>query len=109
MSMGFTRYWYRPKELDAKRFKAFSAACKKAAKDYDGQLVGAVFSKEEVLFDAEPGCETFHVGRVSPYDEKDGTVFEFCKTRELPYDKLVETCLGLLKTYFPEVNIPEPG
>jgi len=107
--MGFTRYWTRPKELDAAKFAAFAAACQEACREFDGQLVNATFSMEEVLFDANPGCETFHVPRVSPEDARDGEVFEFCKTRRLPYDAAVERCLALLKEHFPEVTLPEPS
>jgi len=107
--MGFTRYWTRPKEFDAAKFQEYAAACQEACREFDDQLVNVAFDGEEVLFDAVPGCETFHVPRVSLEDAQNGEVFEFCKTRQLPYDAAVERCLALLKEHFPEVTLPEPS
>ncbi len=107
--MGFTRYWIRPKELDVERFAQFSAACQEVCKDFQDQLVDAVFNDTEVRFDATPGCETFFIERISTHRQREDGVFEFCKTRQLPYDTVVEQCLVLLKDHFPEVTIPDPS
>jgi hypothetical protein len=95
--------------LDAVRFEEYANACQEACQTFDGQLVNATFSVEEVLFDAIPGCETFHVQRVSLEDAQNGEVFEFCKTMRLPYDTVVKKCLVLLKEHFPQVTIHEPS
>ncbi len=107
--MGFTRYWTRPKTLDAAIFRRFSESCRKTCEYFEGTLVNAVFDAVQVRFDATPGCETFLIQQVSMEDEEHGEVFEFCKTRELPYDRAVEKCLNILKEHFPEVTIHEPS
>ncbi len=107
--MGFSRYWRRPRELDAERFPAFVAACKDACEDYGEVLAEVVFTPGEVRFEGRPSCETFLIEQASSGRERDGSVFEFCKTEHLPYDRAVEECLKLLKEHFPEVEIPSPS
>jgi hypothetical protein len=103
--MGFTRYWVRPKELDAERFRAFAEACREACAKLDGCLADSAFIAEEVRFEGNPGCETFLIERVSTRGRAEEPVFEFCKTQRLPYDAAVERCLRILKEHFPEVDI----
>ncbi len=107
--MGFTRYWIRPRELDAEQFRAFAEACDKACAGLVGSLVGTAFTAEEVCFEGNPGCETFLIERVSTRGQTEESVFEFCKTQRLPYDTAVKRCLQILKEHFPEVEIPEPA
>lgn len=107
--MGFTRYWTRPKELDVERFAAFSAACAEVCNEYGDCVTNAVLNNEQVSFEGTPGCEPFVIERVSSGRERDGNVFEFCKTQELPYDNVVERCLELFSSHFAEVAIPEPS
>jgi hypothetical protein len=101
--MAFTRYWVRPKVLEAKSFAKFSAACEKACKKFPGKLVDAVFTGDVVRFGAEPGW--FVIERVSSDEDLDGEVFDFCKTCRYPYDAIVARCLTLLKEHFPEVTV----
>jgi hypothetical protein len=107
--MGFTRYWVRPRELDAERFRVFADACSKACSALECNLVDATFTAEEVRFDGSPGCETFLIERVSTRGRAEEPVFEFCKTQRLPYDTVVERCLQSLQAHFHEVEIPEPS
>jgi hypothetical protein len=107
--MGFTRYWRRTRELDGTAFKAFSDACAKVCQVYADRLSNVSCGREEVSFEGNPGCEVFRVERVSFGRERDGSVSEFCKTQQLPYDKAVEECLKLLKEVFPGVEVPEPS
>ena len=107
--MGFTRYWYRPRELDAERFSAFADACKEACAELAGSLADAAFTAGEVCFEGIPGCETFLIERISTRGRAEEPVFEFCKTQRLPYDAAVERCLRILKEHFPEVEIPDPA
>lgn len=104
----FTRYWVRPQEFEAKSFARFSAACEKACKKFPGKLVDAVFTADVVRFNAERGCQTFVVERVSADEDLDGEVFDFCKTCRYPYDAIVARCLVLLKEHFPEVTVIQP-
>lgn len=108
--MGFTRYWRRPRELDEVTFSEFAAACKDVCTSSDQPLSEATFTEEMVSFEGNPGCEPFMIERVSSRRiEREGLVSEFCKTQQLPYDKVVEKCLVLLKDHFPEVEIPRPA
>jgi hypothetical protein len=109
MTMGFTRYWVRPRELDAEQFRAFADACEKACADLADDLADTTFTGEEVRFEGNPGCETFLVERISTRDRCGAPVFEFCKTQRLAYDAAVERCLRILKEHFPEVDIPDPA
>jgi hypothetical protein len=106
--VAFTRYWVRPKELEAESFARFSAACEKACKKFPGKLIDAVFNSEVVRFNAEPGCQAFVIERVSTDEDLDGDVFDFCKTCHLPYDAIVARCLALLKEHFPKVTVTRP-
>ncbi len=107
--MGYTRYWYRPRELNAERFSAFVAACSEACAELAESAADVAFTEEEVRFEGSPGCETFLIERVSTGGRAEEPVFEFCKTQRLPYDAAVERCLQTLKEHFPEVEIPEPA
>jgi hypothetical protein len=109
MMMGYTRYWYRPRELDAERFRAFAEACQTACAELAECLADTTFTEEEVRFEGSPGCETFLIERVSTRGRAEEPVFEFCKTQRLPYDAAVERCLHTLKEHFPEVEIPDPA
>ena len=107
--MGFTRYWVRPRELDAERFRAFADACNETCAELSEVLADAAFTAEEVRFDGHPGCETFLIERISTRGRGEEPVFEFCKTQHLPYDAAVERCLRILKDHFSEVEIPDPA
>jgi hypothetical protein len=63
--MGFTRYWVRPRELDAKRFRAFADACQTACAELAGCLAESTFTADKVRFEGSPGCETFLIERFS--------------------------------------------
>ncbi len=108
--MGFTRYWHRPRELDAERFRAFADACQEACAELEGCFADPVFTADEVRFDGRPGCETFLVERIATCGRGGEPVFEFCKTQRLCYDTAVERCLRILQEHFPdEVEIPDPA
>ena len=108
-TMGYTRYWVRPRELDAEQFRAFAEACEKACAELAGSLADAAFGADEVRFEGNPGCETFLIERVSTRGWAEEPVFEFCKTQRLPYDAAVERCLQILQAHFHEAEIPEPS
>jgi hypothetical protein len=104
--MVYTRCWFRPKELDAEKFRLFAEACQKAAAQMGDILNSATFTPEDVSIEGSPGCETFTIDRISISEGQEELLFEFCRTELLPYDAVVERCLNLLKEYFPEVDIP---
>lgn len=107
--MGFTRYSYRPRAMEAERFAAFADECREACSGLAGSVADAAFTEEEVRFDGDPGCETFLVERIATRGRVEERVFEFCKTQGLPYDACVARCLEIFKEHFPEVEIPDPA
>lgn len=107
--MGYTRYWARPRELDAEQFRAFAEACRATCAELEGCLTDASFTADKICFKGRPGCETFLIERVASSSRREGLIFEFCKTQRLPYDAAVDQCLTILKARFPEVEIPEPA
>ena len=106
--MVYTRCWFRPKALDAKKFRLFAEACQKAAAQMGDVLNSATFTPEGVSIEGSPGYDTFAIDRISISEEQEELLFEFCRTQLLPYDAVVELCLNLLKEYFPEVDISNP-
>jgi hypothetical protein len=100
-TMGFTRYWTRPRELDAERFRTFAEACQEVCAELVDNLADPAFTTEDVRFGGNPGCETFLIERVSTRGRGEEPVFEFCKTQHLPYDAVVGRCLRILKEHFP--------
>jgi len=112
--MGFTRYWVRPAELDARAFALFSRACQEACEHLADDLFLPRFTNDEVAFDGFPGCEPFVIERMSSNALRENRlrengVFEYCKTQHLPYDRAVALCLDLLKQHFPAVEVPPPS
>lgn len=130
--MGYTHYWYRPKEIpkdawtawtkDIKRLTAVflgqSDRTYRVAQEHDNNPWQApTVTASQVRFNGYPreqGHETFHVERV--YKDQygrgpkpDGTFFAFCKTARKPYDDLVVACLVALKHHFPEVIVSSDG
>lgn len=109
--MGHTHYWWREPVLDAPRFIAAAEDCRSvmdAVKKRGIAITGPSGTGQAprpsaagVFLNGDPAYEAFEVGRIS-----DGRlrklglrllVFEFCKTRRLPYDLAVTACLLVLK------------
>ena len=108
--MGYTRYWMRPRTLDRGTFALFAEECQKLAAESVITIESAVFNQDLVFFRGVPGCEDFSIEATSTGRVRDGVVFEFCKTEQLPYDQLVEACLRLLQKHFPDdVELPRPS
>jgi len=108
--MGYTHYWYRPKELDSDRF---SDAIKDIALVFsftEGQKfpVGYTYAKQivdvyelnrrEINFNGigEDGHETFNISDEYSNNE-DYWKFNCCKTARKPYDTCVVACLIIFK------------
>ncbi len=116
--MGYTHYWYRPKELDKEKFAKASADCKKVTQwlaepgrnihiqyEYTDSRP-PVFTDELVRFNGvgEEGHETFLIAQKHetsfPQTDKEGRYFAFCKTARKDYDPAVTACLTIFKHYF---------
>lgn len=130
--MGYTHYWYRPKEIPKTAWTAWIKDVKRlvghalshsgttyvVAQEYDNDpWKPPTVSPSQVRFNGfgrELGHQTFHVERVFQDVYKrgpkpDGTFFSFCKTAQKPYDDLVVACLVALKHHFPEVKVSSDG
>lgn len=111
--MGYTHYWYRKPELDAKTFVEFSkdiarliaSAAVPVAREYDDPQTRPLVDVDEIRFNGidGDGHETFHIGmKNGGRKQDDGTVFDFCKTARKPYDLLVTASLIAAKKHFGE-------
>jgi hypothetical protein len=116
--MGYTHYWRRPKILDAKKFKDFSADCKKLADAAGVELCGDTGEGQDLPdFDdtfvylngvGKYGHEPFVIQQEFPSEQYGspariddyGLYFAFCKTRREPYDLVVCGCLIRFKHHF---------
>lgn len=128
--MGYTHYWYKPKELDADKFKLFADDVRKIIRQiteekWHGKMQdivirggngrGASEITDDIISfngDADTGHvgEEFCVNRVekehrSNIDKlmdmnEDGTYFRSCKTDLEPYDIVVVASLIAFKYWF---------
>lgn len=125
--MGYTRYWYRPKELDAMKFKLLKNDIKAIIKNCDVKIVNShgedgppLVTNERISFNGygEDSHESFDLPRVLEGEGytahkactsheyiKKGLCLQFCKTQHKPYDAVVAASLLALKEIFPEIEI----
>lgn len=113
--MGFSRHWYRPAEIDPERYERirfdmlrFLAESHVPFAGWNGRVSFSRDGQEDLRFNgrAYASCETFAFPRVldlsgwsRPYQIFDGVrlYHQFCKTRQYPYDRLVQGCLIIAK------------
>ena len=130
--MGYTHYWYRPKEIPRGAWIAWTKDVKRLVSHFlmhSDQTYRIAYecdnnpwkkpkvTMHQVRFNGYPealGHETFIVDRVfhdwmRAGPKPDGTLFAFCKTARKPYDDLVVACLVALKHHFPEVKVSSDG
>jgi hypothetical protein len=121
--MGYTHYWYRASELDAKKFSNASDDCGGICRVFQNNGVGLayefdtikdpVFTDDEIRFNGigDNGHETFYfpksfTSRGPTFGDKP---FGFCKTAYKPYDVAVCACLIILKYWFPDIDVSSDG
>lgn len=102
-----TVYWRRVRELDLTVFAAASEQCRIVCDvlTKDGGIVlegvrpakAPTFSDAKIEFNGVPGVEPFVVRRVSVGRDREGKVFEFCKTHGMSYETAIIACLHVLK------------
>ena len=110
--MGYTHYWDVKKPFTAKNWLAFVKDAKKLIKTSSVHLAGPrgktrtkpILNISEVSFngvedDAHETC------RLTP----GYTGFDFCKTAEKPYDKIVVDILMLARKYNPSIKLSSDG
>ena len=112
--MGYTNYWYQYRDFtDSEWVEIVETFNNWMANDKYKKLVdlGAIHKNEpfeyvdpkdfEIYFNGGEGgsCETFVLNKYErkPMYEGDKTYFNFCKTKQLPYDKIVWKLLKFIK------------
>lgn len=130
--MGYSHFWYRPKELDVSRFRLFSDDVRKiinrvTEEEWQGKMQNIVIrggngegrpeiTDEIISFngDRDNGLdsERFYISRIEKGDrssidklvngDKDGLYFKSCKTSLEPYDMVVVASLVAFKYRFGE-------
>ena len=114
--MGYTHYFYRKAELDAKKFSRYAKLIEKLvdtpeakailAEEYDEPSKPALVGEDLIKFNGkdDEGHETFYFPRFMQSNaysfKEDGLLFEFCKTAQKPYDKYVVASIILAKVIF---------
>lgn len=128
--MGYTHYWRTPQVINEENWKELTKAVEKLfkgcqdiiQKEYDDSDEPEV-SDQRIRFNGigEDSCETFMLSRkyegwttemVDELLDKEEICryFNFCKTRERPYDKYVTAVLILAKGYLKEeIRISSDG
>jgi hypothetical protein len=128
--MGYTRYWYRPKELNKLDFAKLRDTIETIINnvtdidivDSFGEGFDAELTNEHISFNGlgDEGHESFHLPRIlgdsKYYTEctdaqhlSRGLYFQFCKTQRKPYDDVVAAALLALKEIFPECEVSSDG
>ena len=128
--MGYSHFWYKPKELDVNRFRLFADDVRKiisrvTEEEWQGKLQNIVIrggngegkpevTDEIISFngDADNGfdSERFYISRIEKNhrtstdkladEDKDGFYFKSCKTSLEPYDLVVVASLVAFKYRF---------
>jgi len=99
--MGYTHYWYRPRILDATRFRDFRIDLEKVVRGSGIPLDNSALTDEGVMIDGRG--EPFVIDQCFAGRIRQGNAnrcFAFCKTQHLPYDALVTAALMLAKIHF---------
>ena len=103
--MGYTNYWYQYRDFtDSEWVEIVDYFNTLMEKEEYRKLVGWTSmstERDEISFNGGEGgtCETFVLNKHEPKPryEGDKTYFNFCKTRGLPYDKVVWKMLKFVK------------
>ena len=114
MLMGYTNYWYQYRDFTDSEWMEivdyFNTLMEKeeyrklvdlGSVNKNEPIQQAKYEDKEIYFDGGEGgsCETFVLNKHEPKPryERDKTYFNFCKTRGLPYDKVVWKLLKFIK------------
>ena len=122
--MGYTHYFQRPEKLAKKTFKSFRNEVEEIITKSKVTIVGSmgkrgsdpIITDELVSFNGSGSNshETLHIPRVIVegvdfYTKENNLAFQFCKTAEKPYDKVVVEVLKAFKRHFPKVILSSDG
>lgn len=127
--MGYCHSWGRPKEIAPEVFRAVMDDVQKIVGSVAPTLglfggirikgaTGAgrpLIDAERICFNGSPACETFWIARDfnTKYPDRtpgdDGLYWDFVKTRQLPYDRVVVAALTALKVHLPATQLSSDG
>lgn len=103
-----TIYWWRPPVIPATLFNVALLDCQKICQIMQAknmfQLCGPdsdvpAFESEKIAFSGVPTADLFLLPQKSTRLNRDGQVFEFCKTNRLPYELAAVACVVIFKFY----------
>jgi hypothetical protein len=110
--MGYTHYWKIRKPFTNEAWNAFVHDVQHLMQNSDIPLgngygdVGSspIFKDNAILFNGvdDDSCETCYI-------TKECTDFEFCKTRQYPYDSVVVEVLKLARKHNPSIELSSDG
>jgi len=102
--MGYTNYWHQNIDFNDTQWKTLQEEVEYMQEISNG-IIDVLTNDDanEIAFNGKQNCETFVLNRYKPtvkeYEQQDLT-FNFCKTRELPYDiyvwHLLVFCAGMI-------------
>tara|TARA_R100000655_G_C2974830_1_gene190956 strand:+ start:105 stop:434 length:330 start_codon:yes stop_codon:yes gene_type:complete len=101
--MGYSNYWKQEKSFDDSEWKQIKDEYELMKLEL-GEIQDQTESDDEIAFNGigEEQCETFilskNVRTVADFEGQDLS-FNFCKTRELPYDLAVWHLLTFIKQF----------
>ena len=123
--MGYTHYFNRPVKLEKKAYAKFSNDVKEIVAKSDVTLANGSgdFGSEPTITEelislngsGENSHETIYIPReltkgVDYFNMgEDKLPFQFCKTAQKPYDKVVVEILKAFKKHFPKVELSSDG
>jgi hypothetical protein len=122
--MGYSHYFNRPEKLAQKTFNNLRDEVEEIIKKSNVAIVGSMgergtkptLTNELISFNGSGSYshETLHIPRVIVegedfYTKENNLAFQFCKTAEKPYDKVVVEVLKAFKRHFPKVILSSDG
>lgn len=120
--MGYTHYWYQPKELDQDTFRTAAGDCRSVCEKLGIPLADAggddkpEFGEDVIALNGagDESYEGFVVDRcfevTARHDpDEHGRYSDFCKTARRPYDLAVQCSLIVLAHYFPAFKVTSDG
>ena len=92
--MGYTHYWRKQGEIEQSKYEAGLAACRELIAKSPVALEDRSKNGNISINGVEPeDCEDLYL----PAKASDLQSFDFCKTRQHPYDTIVTACLAVMR------------
>jgi len=87
--MGYTNYWDQSTNFTDKEWKQIKDEFNYVRYIAGDKIDVTADNDKNIVFNGIPGCETFKLNKIIPTKQEyagQDLKFNFCKTRELPYD-----------------------